>query len=84
MHCWRVILCRIRLFFNLCCDEGAHPVGQAGLDGRSYKRGKIMVKPAIVTRCGKQGGFGVTIKIASINGQLVNMASPIFSSLDIG
>ena len=84
MHCWRGILRRIRLFFNPCCHEGAHPVGQAGLGGRSHKRGKIMVKPAIITRCGKQGGFAVIVKIASINDQLVNMASPIFSRLDIG
>jgi hypothetical protein len=43
-----------------------------------------MVKSAIITRCGKKGGFGIIAKIASINGQLVDMASPIFSRLDIG
>jgi hypothetical protein len=84
MNCWRGMLRRTRLFFNLCCDKGANPIGQAGLGSRSHKRGKIMVKPAIITRCGKKGGFSIIAKIASINGQLVDMASPIFSRLDIG
>jgi hypothetical protein len=81
---WRGMLRRIRLFFHLRCDKGANPVSQAGLGSRSHKRGKIMVKPAIITRCGKKGGFSIIAKIASINGQLVDMASPIFSRLDIG
>jgi hypothetical protein len=81
---WRGMLRRIRLFFHLRCDKGANPVSQAGLGSRSHKRGKVMVKPAIITRCGKKGGFSIIAKIASINGQLADMASPIFSRLDIG
>jgi hypothetical protein len=84
MHCWRGMLRRKRLLFNLSRDEGVNPFGQAGLGGRSHKRGKIMLKLAIITRCGKEGGFGVIAKIASINGEPVDMASPIFSRLDIG
>ena len=84
MRRWRGMVRRIRLFFNLCCDKGANPFGQSGRGSRSHKRGKIMVKPAIIARCGKKGGFGIIALFASINGQLIDMAGPIFSRPDIG
>jgi len=73
-----------RLFLNLCCDKGANPISQTGLCRRSHKRGKIMVKPAIITRCGKQGGFSIIAQIASVTGQLVDMGGPFFGWFDIG